>query len=463
MAEQSITADYLIMGAGAAGMAFADSLLTETNATMVMVDRHDRPGGHWNDAYPFVRLHQPSRYYGVNSAELGSGRIDEVGLNAGFHELAAGQEVVSHFDLVMRQRFLPSGRVHYFPMSEVGEDRVITSLLSRKRSAVDARRFVDATHSKMQVPSTTPPSYAVASDVACVPLNDLPRTAPDYDEFVVIGAGKTGMDACIWLLDNGADPDRITWIVSRDSWILNRANVQPGKEFFAAFSKSLADQVEAVALAASVEDVFARLEAAGELRRIDPSVSPEAYHCAILSDGELAQLRRIQNVIRLGHVTAIDVDRIHLDQGTIPTGPGSLHIDCSAAGIPTHPATTIFDGDRITLQWVRTCQPAFSAAFIGFVEATFTDEDEKNRLCNPIVPPTVPLDWLRMLQVELANRATWSAYPEIDKWMVESRLDPFAKTARTQLGVDPEATEHLGRYLLNAEPAASKLAVLLAD
>jgi hypothetical protein len=463
MAEQQLTADYLIIGAGAAGMAFADSLLTETNSTMVMVDRHDRPGGHWNDAYPFVRLHQPSRYYGVNSAELGSGRIDKVGLNAGFHELAAGQEVVSHFDFVMRQRFLPSGRVQYFPMSEVGEDRVVTSLLSGIRRRVDARRFVDATHSKMQVPSTTPPTYAVASDVACVPLNELPRMAPDHDGFVVIGAGKTGMDACIWLLDNGADPDRITWIVSRDSWILNRANVQPGEEFFAAFSKSLADQVEAVARADSVEDVFARLEAAGELRRIDPSVTPEAYHCAILSDGELEQLRRINNVIRLGRVTAIDVDQIQLEDGTIPTGPGSLHIDCSAAGIPTHPATAVFDGDRITPQWVRTCQPAFSAAFIGFVEATFTDEDEKNRLCNPIVPPTVPLDWLRMLQVELANRGTWSAYPEIDKWVAESRLDPFAKTARTQLGVDPEATEHLGRYLLNAENAASKLEQLLAD
>ncbi len=61
---ESISADYLIMGAGAAGMAFADSVFTETDATIVMVDRHDRPGGHWNDVYPFVRLHQPSSFYG---------------------------------------------------------------------------------------------------------------------------------------------------------------------------------------------------------------------------------------------------------------------------------------------------------------------------------------------------------------------------------------------------------------
>jgi len=40
----------LIIGSGAAGMSFADQLLTETNANIVIVDRHHLPGGHWNDA-----------------------------------------------------------------------------------------------------------------------------------------------------------------------------------------------------------------------------------------------------------------------------------------------------------------------------------------------------------------------------------------------------------------------------
>jgi hypothetical protein len=192
-------------------------------------------------------------------------------------------------------------------------------------------------------------------------------------------------------------------------------------------------------------------------------VTPEAYHCAILSDGELEQLRRIDGVVRLGRVTAVDADEIRLEQGTIPTGSATLHVDCSAAGIPTHPSTPIFDGDRITLQWVRTCQPAFSAAFIGFVESTFGDEVEKNRICAPIVPAAVPSDWLRMLRVELANRACWTEYPEIDKWLVAARLDPFAKVAQSRMGVDELATRHLGRYLENLEPAATKLEQLLAD
>ena len=38
-----------------------------------MVATRSAPGGHWNDAYDFVRLHQPAITYGVNSRSLGSG------------------------------------------------------------------------------------------------------------------------------------------------------------------------------------------------------------------------------------------------------------------------------------------------------------------------------------------------------------------------------------------------------
>ena len=461
MDESTIDADYLIVGAGAAGMAFADSLLTDTNTNIAIVDRHHRPGGHWNDAYPFVRLHQPAANYGVNSRPLGSGAKDEVGLNKGLYELASGQEVLSHFDLVMQQRFLSSGRVRYFPMSDFVDDGCITSLLSGRRRAVRAAKIVDATHSKMSVPSTHRPQYTVSPGVTCVPLNDLPRVAHTYAAYVVIGAGKTGMDACIWLLDNGADPDSIRWIMPRDSWLLNRSRFQPGDEFFEAVVQSLADQVEALAEAESIDDVFARLEAFDEVRRIDPTVKPEAYHCAIVSDGELAQLRRIHNIIRLGRVTRIDSDQIVLEHGTIATGPESLHIDCSAAGIPTRPTKPVFDGDRITLQWVRLCQPTFSAALIGHVEAVIPDEEQKNHICTPIAPPTVPSDWLRMMVVELANRKCWSAIPELSMWLQNARLDGFMARLGALTGTETEILAHLQRYLENVGAAATNARRLL--
>ncbi|CAN5388644.1 hypothetical protein BH11ACT6_BH11ACT6_47970 [soil metagenome] len=75
-----IETDYLVIGAGATAMAFVDTLISETSADVVMIDRHHAPGGHWNTAYPFVRLHQPSAYYGVNSRALGSDTKDSGGL-----------------------------------------------------------------------------------------------------------------------------------------------------------------------------------------------------------------------------------------------------------------------------------------------------------------------------------------------------------------------------------------------
>ena len=110
MSAVPIEADYLVIGAGATAMAFVDTLLSEnTDATAVMVDRQHRPGGHWNNAYPFVRLHQPSEYYGVASRELSHGIKDTIGFNAGLYGLASGAQVLACFDQVMQPRFLTSG------------------------------------------------------------------------------------------------------------------------------------------------------------------------------------------------------------------------------------------------------------------------------------------------------------------------------------------------------------------
>src|SRR5687768_12573042 len=113
MGSSRLEADYLVVGSGAVGMAFLDTLLLESEATAVLVDRHDRPGGHWNDAYPFVRLHSPAAYYGVASIPLGSGGTERSGDNAGLHELASGRELSAYYDRVLEQ-LLSTGRLHYF-------------------------------------------------------------------------------------------------------------------------------------------------------------------------------------------------------------------------------------------------------------------------------------------------------------------------------------------------------------
>ena len=66
-----LTTDHLIIGAGALGMGFLEEVVLNSSMEAIIVDIRDKPGGHWNDAYSFVRLHHPAVTYGLNSRSLG--------------------------------------------------------------------------------------------------------------------------------------------------------------------------------------------------------------------------------------------------------------------------------------------------------------------------------------------------------------------------------------------------------
>jgi NAD(P)-binding Rossmann-like domain len=455
----TLEADYLVVGAGAMGLAFTDTLVSETDATVVVVDRNDQPGGHWTMAYPFVRLHQPSAYYGVNSRGLGSDSIDQQGFNAGYYELASGAEVCAYFDAVMRQHLLPTGRVTYLPMSEyLGDGRVRT--LGGDDIKVIARRVVTS-HVEIVVPSMRRPSYAVAPGVDCVPPNDLPRTRDARDRYVVVGAGKTAMDACLWLLRHGISASRLTWIKPREAWILDRAAIQPGRQFAKRTLSDFSSQLAAVHEAESLADLFGRLEAKGCLLRIDTSVDPTMYRCAILSQAELEALRRIDDVVRMGHVQSIQQGRVTLEGGPLDIDGSALYIDCTADGFSKKEPTKVFDGDHICLQAVRTCQPAFSASVIGHVEAAYPDDDARNALCGPVPYPHEPIDWLRMTLAFNKNQLQWFSDPDMMAWVDGARLNVLHHVTAA---VSERAREKIISVLTTQLPAINdKLETLLAQ
>ena len=460
---ESLSADYLIVGSGAMGMAFTDVLLTETDATFVMVDRHHRPGGHWNDAYPFVRLHQPSSFYGVNSKGLGTDRKDETGWNAGLYELATGAEVCAYFDQVLNQTFLPSGRVRYFPMCEYEGSGRFVSRTSGRSYVVDARKTVDATYMNVTVPSVRPPAYEVAPTVRCVPPNALPAVEAPPSGYTIVGAGKTSMDACLWLLANGVDPDAIQWIMPRDSWLLDRETIQPGADFFDATFGGFLRQTEVMAEAKTVRELFEGVSACGQLLRLDETVWPSMYRCATVTRAELEQLRRIRDVVRLGRVTRIEPERLVLEQGTLPADAKRLYVDCSADGLEKRPAVPVFDGDHLTLQSVRTCQQVFSAAFIGWVEAHRKHEAEKNELCTPVPHPDTDLDYLATTLRQNRNQERWAQDPELSAWLTGARLDVFSRAVTPETAADPERVSTLQRFGEVVPKANANLERLLAE
>src|SRR4051794_40474349 len=105
--------DYLVIGAGAMGMAFTDALIDHSDAHVTLVDRRQVAGGHWQDAYPFVQLHQASVFYGVASTVLGSGAVQRDGPEAGLQERARQPEILAYYDDILQRRFVASGRVTF--------------------------------------------------------------------------------------------------------------------------------------------------------------------------------------------------------------------------------------------------------------------------------------------------------------------------------------------------------------
>lgn len=456
--------DYLIVGSGAVGMAFADVLLNETDAHLTIVDRHAKPGGHWNDAYSFVRLHQPSSFYGVSSVELSQGRRDQVGLNKGLAELASGAQVSAYFDDVMQNQFLPSGRVSYFPSCEyLGDGRFVNVLSGRKHTVKPNRKTVDCTWLKTSVPSTHTPAFSVAKGMRLVPPNALPSLDATPDGYVVIGAGKTGIDTCLWLLEQGVDPDRIRWISPRDGWLIDRKNTQTEADFFHDSIGNVARQMKALAEAENVEDLFLRLEAAGVLLRIDQDVWPRMFHGATISHMEVEQMRRITDVVRMGRVTRIELDRIVLEHGEVPTSAGWVHVDCTASAIPNLEIKPVFEGDTITPQTVRSYQPVFSAAFIAHVEHAYDDEDTKNDLCHVVPLPNHATDWLPMTMAFMRNQMRWSQDQDLRRWVRENRLDGFSKLVASAREDDDKAAlvNEMRGYMMGAAQNLQKLLMTL--
>ncbi|MFL6237923.1 MAG: NAD(P)-binding protein [Actinomycetes bacterium] len=422
---RSCATDYLVVGAGAMGMAFTDALIDHADVHVTLVDRRHAAGGHWQDSYPFVQLHQASLFYGVASTVLGSGAVQRSGPETGLQERAHRPEIQAYFDDILQNRFLGSGRVTFLSGSEYraeGPSHVVTSVVSGESVQIDVRRrIVDATYLSPTIPATTPPPFDVADDVNVVAINELARLTAAPKNYVIVGSGKTATDGIVWLLANGVPPDRIVWVRPRDPWMLNRAMVQPDPVVGLGLA---AETMAAAAAAESLDDLFLRLEAAGVMFRIDRDVVPTMAKTPTLGSWELDLLRTIENVIRLGHVKHVTSREIVLDHGSVPLAPGSLIVHCAASGLQYPRMVPVWGPDEIRLQTIRVGFPCFCAALAGYVEATRDDDEERNRLCPPNTLPDSLSTWARMQLRGTVAARTYSAEPDIAAWANACALNP---------------------------------------
>jgi hypothetical protein len=323
---------------------------------------------------------------------------------------------------------------------------------------------VDATFLDTRVPATHERAFRVSDDVICIPPNDLPRLAAGHHDFVILGAGKTAMDTGVWLVENGADPNCITWVRPRESWIINRRTTQPGTEFFHDTVSNYASQVEAMAEAPSCDELFERLENCGYLLRIDPDRWPEMFHYATISEGEIESLRQIKRVIAGCHIAAIkneEMEATTRERFSIPKG--ALYIDCTACAVTIHEPVPVFEDRRITLQMLRVPFVPFSAAFTAYLETLPIDDAQRNQLACPGPFPDKPEQFMQTQLHNMMFQHVWAQNEALAGWIENCRLEGFGSAVRNADESDPTVEAVLTRIKAATKPAVENLQRLIVE
>ena len=215
-----------------------------------------------------------------------------------------------------------------------------------------------------------------------------------------------------------------------------------------------------MAQASSVDELFARLESEGVFLRIDPTVAPTMFRGAIVSEAELHLLRRIEDVVRMGHVRGIERDEIVLDQGRVPTDERTVHVHCAARGLARRPRRPIFEPGRVTIQpffWGFAC---YQFAMLGVIEATVESDEQKNGLCPPIAYWDANEDYLTAFLATMASTTAIAAHPRLASWNKASRLNPISGIAAHR--DDPRVVASRERIKRFGLPAAMNLQKLLS-
>ena len=196
-------------------------------------------------------------------------------------------------------------------------------------------------------------------------------------KYLIIGGGKTGIDAVLFLLDHGLDPAKITWVVPNDAWFLNRHAFQLEKGLMADGMNSFFDSVIG---AETGQEALHQLEKTGHLFRLDKNIEPSRFRAATVSQAELVKLNQIQDIVRRGRIARIEKDRLVFQSGEeLPTGPGTLHVDCSTNSTLWYTQETvkkIWDGNTINMHIVMLPPHGTSTSVIAALELRFPDLEQ---------------------------------------------------------------------------------------
>ena len=494
-ADDIPSCDYLV---SATGMAFCDTLLhhASPSPSVVLVDKHICPGGQWDDSYNFVALHQPSKGYGVESEKLEPSGDP----NADTHR-ATRQEILDYYSNVQRKlesqynfRFVGST---WFDMNQLDGESTslkdglyeLKSLSSDGTSNTSSfirvyKKVVDARYLQPDLPVFIAPKFTYNDTaIRCIPVNQLPvaATSGKHYMYVVIGGGKTGMDAITYLqTEANVDPTNISWVVPNDAWTTARENIGSCMEFLLTctqLAKEESSDSAGLKRAVLSDDFFHKgfleWEKTGRVYRLNKDVLPTKFKDSTLCKREMETIQKVTNVIsHHGRVKSIsDNGDMNFEDSSVVSLPGghstadTIFVHCSAGAFnySKHPnkSPPVYGDKVLTIQDVYgTPGFCFVGSLFGKLEALgdkISDAD-KNSMClapqadaSELVPPLGPsggdigtISKNHGLVQRVRNLERWLNVPELKGWLEGHRLFNLGHVSGQQMvGIVEEIMEVL--------------------
>ena len=370
--------DYLVVGAGATGMCFVDVILRRTSKSVLLVDKNTSVGGHWSDHYPYVKLHQNSHTYGIESLELNK---DD------------GKSVKQHFEDA-----LATFRTYDTFSCQLG------CTVDFNNITIPYETLVDATYLAVQ---RLPSKWNMLTPWNVTPFID------DSKKYVVVGGGKTGMDTCIFLVSKGILPDDITWIISDDAVWLKREKIN-----------DLGPVPTSIWIANMMNAIIRRVPPWFSLKLDDRifslSKNPTRHRCAIIKEKELLVIQQVRK-IRKGKVLAKKRNTLIFENNeNVSFEKGTLFVNCVQNGAPVKDTVPIFQKNKIVLQPIVMCQPCFSSTTIAKIEVS----NKQSLSLIPVKHPKTLQDGVYGYADSMVNLATLKNSC-IEKDIFTSRLNQY--------------------------------------
>jgi len=315
---KELVCDYLVVGAGAAPLAFVDTLLTELpDKKIIIIDKKPAAGGHWVDAYGYVHLHQPSLVYGLASKQLEGNwlKLMFTKFTLPWNHRASKKEILKYYGSFVDEK-IASKQLQFFPNTVYNFESKESSVSDGIHyfSSVDGSvsykvkvnaKFVDGTKMECIIPHENPLPFPVDEGVRVMTPNqiydacqqqDETRSAMLQNKYVVLGAGKTGMDAVVYLQRKmKIDPSNIAWVIPNDVWMFDGGaggNPYDWPKFMAKYNNDM-------------DKASFAMEEKGLFVRLDKTITPKRFRFPLIQRDEFKLLQKVKTLIRRGRATAI--------------------------------------------------------------------------------------------------------------------------------------------------------------